>query len=1056
MAALILSIVEKNIVLFQRTILLFSILRSEVVDFILLHGLGEKENFEKCYSMAQIILQMFFGRMRDEIELLLEGFYFAVLEEGLPERCEMVLEGLSPLFSSPNRLSEIYYSYDHALCSRFVCKEFMFYLLKYKSRLLTDILEATFECCGEEDSDACSVFEKKKLLFCGIERFNKDHLDGARFIEEHLVEKTQLVEFIVGTPFLSKEQIGTLLGDGSSKAGEMRRLFFKKMAFEKKTFMEALRIVFEEIKVVGESQRIERILESFAERYAACSGEDADRLFQLSYAALILNTDQYNFRVKKKMTRNVFVSAYAHIANENMLGEMFDDISDREIKMKSEKTMSFAARRRNGEECIWFEGERETGSCTTASGMSCPERKEHMGGLFEMGLAVFEMLLSGLEEGFEAFPFLFLEELFEYICEVLLDRLHRQGREAEIRKLVEVLRKQIDRNGRDERTLLCFRLLFGISNKQGIVYSADCWCFLLEGMSKMQKEKDIITAFVYFSQTEKTSAEFVENTKNFLWGLGRASFELPVQGVFLMRVRPALMSLSAPVLSALGGADVFAALGLLARSKDSIVSQIGFGLVERFVVEIQEMAFFEDLSRTLSEYALFYWKGQEALSLLRKMARDADEKGEFQERGLAEVWNPLLMAFSRVLIETKEREICLEAFFLFRETILKYAGPRLQCSDWEMILQNNIGPIDAKMSVKESPCETVGILFNTILLLKDILLQYHALFCSRRELLRSYMSVLFLLIERVVDTNSQEHVGNAVDALQIFVLHFLESIGGDEWAMIAETIRNLLEKTLPDFEYSRETKEATFRDIKTRINLHLSLLVGIYGILKKKKFNCQMEALLPGLETSNKFARDFNANIELRQRLLSDSFLEEDGRCSLEDIVLVKQEMASLACLMYLRHGRCLAGVRDRNLHCEELKELFKIQAGHLKTFLSWLEGRRAVHGVSSDESIEGKTQAHGSEMKNLRRWASIVSEILDCLADMHHAVFSSADPLLAEAQRFLARFFSDCFDVYFYIATYTQEPRWEAWEKPVYRAASKLLFVLKKHWASLEERSLL
>ncbi len=59
-------------------------------------------------------------------------------------------------------------------------------------------------------------------------------------------------------------------------------------------------------RLPGEAQKIDRLMEKFAERYLKCnpnSFKSADVAYVLAYSVIMLNTDLHNPQVKKKMTK---------------------------------------------------------------------------------------------------------------------------------------------------------------------------------------------------------------------------------------------------------------------------------------------------------------------------------------------------------------------------------------------------------------------------------------------------------------------------------------------------------------------------------------------------------------------------------------------------------------------------------------------------------------------------------------------------------------------------------------------------------------------------------
>lgn len=61
-------------------------------------------------------------------------------------------------------------------------------------------------------------------------------------------------------------------------------------------------------RLPGEAQKIDRLMEKFAERYVSCNPEafkSADVAYVLAYSVIMLNTDAHNPQVKVKMSQQV-------------------------------------------------------------------------------------------------------------------------------------------------------------------------------------------------------------------------------------------------------------------------------------------------------------------------------------------------------------------------------------------------------------------------------------------------------------------------------------------------------------------------------------------------------------------------------------------------------------------------------------------------------------------------------------------------------------------------------------------------------------------------------
>ncbi|ONM24448.1 HOPM interactor 7 [Zea mays] len=109
-------------------------------------------------------------------------------------------------------------------------------------------------------------------------------------------------------------------------------------------FDAAIRAFLKGFRLPGEAQKIDRIMEKFAERYCADNPElfkNADTAYVLAYAVIMLNTDAHNPMVWPKMSKSDFVrmntasDAEECVPNE-LLEEIYDSIVKEEIKMKDD------------------------------------------------------------------------------------------------------------------------------------------------------------------------------------------------------------------------------------------------------------------------------------------------------------------------------------------------------------------------------------------------------------------------------------------------------------------------------------------------------------------------------------------------------------------------------------------------------------------------------------------------------------------------------------------------------------------------------------------------
>ncbi|KAJ1554755.1 guanine nucleotide exchange protein for ADP-robosylation factor, partial [Nowakowskiella sp. JEL0078] len=131
--------------------------------------------------------------------------------------------------------------------------------------------------------------------------------------------------------------------------------FVDEMEFTTLEFTEALRMFLQSFRLPGESQKIDRFMLKFAERYLKHnpgSFSSADTAYILAYSVIMLNTDQHNTQVKKRMTKQDFMKNNRGIDEGKdlepaFLERIFDEINSNEIIMKDEHPGSGATTTNN-------------------------------------------------------------------------------------------------------------------------------------------------------------------------------------------------------------------------------------------------------------------------------------------------------------------------------------------------------------------------------------------------------------------------------------------------------------------------------------------------------------------------------------------------------------------------------------------------------------------------------------------------------------------------------------------------------------------------------------
>lgn len=188
--------------------------------------------------------------------------------------------------------------------------------------------------------------QKKRLMIAG-NHFNQDYKKGLEYVElSGLVSGSDppnpkaYATFFRYTPGLDQTLIGDYLGDPEEFHIQVLQEFANTFEFSGMLLDTALRCFMESFRLPGESQKIERILEAFSERfYEQQSSEifvNKDAVYVLCYSLIMLNTDLHNAQVKKKMTEEEFIKNNRRINDgqdlpREYLSQLFSSISTKEF-----------------------------------------------------------------------------------------------------------------------------------------------------------------------------------------------------------------------------------------------------------------------------------------------------------------------------------------------------------------------------------------------------------------------------------------------------------------------------------------------------------------------------------------------------------------------------------------------------------------------------------------------------------------------------------------------------------------------------------------------------
>ncbi|XP_047311205.1 ARF guanine-nucleotide exchange factor GNOM-like [Impatiens glandulifera] len=355
-------------------------------------------------TVCSIVLNLYY-HLRKELKLQLEDFFSCVLLKILQSKHgasyhlqEVAMETLVDLCRHPYFIAEMYSNFDCNISSTNLFEDIVNLLSKsafpvngplssihilafnglisiirdmngrltnespIPEKISSDIREYksfwTVACENYDDIDHLVPYLRnmkyiKRRLMIGADHFNRDPKNGLEFLQAvHLLpdklDPISVACFFRYTSGLDKNLVGDFLGNHDDFSIQVLHEFARTFDFRDMQLDIALRVFLETFRLPGESQKIQRVLEAFAERYYEHAQNilaNKDAALLLSYSLILLNTDQHNSQVKKKMTEEDFIRNNRRINGGNdlprdYLSELYHSICQNEIKLILEQGSS--------------------------------------------------------------------------------------------------------------------------------------------------------------------------------------------------------------------------------------------------------------------------------------------------------------------------------------------------------------------------------------------------------------------------------------------------------------------------------------------------------------------------------------------------------------------------------------------------------------------------------------------------------------------------------------------------------------------------------------------
>ncbi|XP_062580125.1 IQ motif and SEC7 domain-containing protein 2-like isoform X3 [Saccostrea cucullata] len=190
---------------------------------------------------------------------------------------------------------------------------------------------------------------RKRTYRIGLNMFNKKPEKGILFLSEQgFIGETpgEVAHFLITRKGLSKQMIGEYLGNLQKPFNQqVLECFAQEIDLSGLQIDMALRKFQSYFRMPGEAQKIERLMEAFADRYCTCNPDqiknfrNLDTIFLLAFAIIMLNTDAHNSSIKaeRKMKVEDFIRNMRDIddgqdVDRDMLIGIYNRIQTQEFK----------------------------------------------------------------------------------------------------------------------------------------------------------------------------------------------------------------------------------------------------------------------------------------------------------------------------------------------------------------------------------------------------------------------------------------------------------------------------------------------------------------------------------------------------------------------------------------------------------------------------------------------------------------------------------------------------------------------------------------------------
>ena len=198
---------------------------------------------------------------------------------------------------------------------------------------------------GDQRRTSAQQRQRTRDFDRSIRAFNLNPKRGIK----HLIDSSlagdgtaqDVAAFLHGTRGLNKRNIGDWLGEFDPFHIEALQEYCGLFSFGEKPFLDSMREILSRLRLPGEAQKIDRILEAFAKAYHDQNPgrfQSPDTVHTLAFSTVMLNVDQHNPNIQdsRRMTKEQFVRNNRGIDGgsdlpRDMLEALYDSIKAQEL-----------------------------------------------------------------------------------------------------------------------------------------------------------------------------------------------------------------------------------------------------------------------------------------------------------------------------------------------------------------------------------------------------------------------------------------------------------------------------------------------------------------------------------------------------------------------------------------------------------------------------------------------------------------------------------------------------------------------------------------------------